>query len=315
MNYVTNTQSTSTNKNKTFSNLTTKALRLFILLVLIPLFNLSLSSCSQSDSIAPESENHSAARENASILNVDGFESDKVGSFWSKELFTPTAGKLVNDLHRVGNQAMRFSWKPSQANGTNKMLHSELATSAIAPGDVAERWYGYSSYMPSASMAKDDQTVIVSQWHGVPDPGFEDSVPPLCIELNSDRLKLWYCASNVAITKALQNSTSNKRLDLGAAIYDRWVDYVVHVKWDPTGKTGLLEIWQDGKRIVNEQGISIGYPQQRKPYWKCGLYCWMAKATYEEKSIYYDEVRIGGPSANYDAVKPGRNDNSAKVQF
>lgn len=306
------TATNTTNGTTTcYFSLVTRTIRPIMIATFFSLF-LNLTGCTPADTIAPD-ETHSAAREDASVLSTDGFENNKIANFWRPELHTPTAGLLTGDMHRSGKKAMRFSWKPSQINGTNDMLHSELATAALPVGDV-ERWYGYSSYMPSSSMANDDQTTIVSQWHGIPDPGFEDSVPPLCIEVKSNQLKLWYAASNVQIVKPLQNPTSNKRMDLGTAIYDRWVDYVVHVKWDPTGKTGILEIWQDGKQIVNEQGISIGYPQQRKPYWKIGLYCWMGKATYAEKNIYYDEARIGGPSASYDTVKPGRNDSSARAR-
>ncbi len=300
----------STNFNVSYT-----LLRFVMVSALLPLFfNLSMSSCSQPDTIAPVSnEMNSAAREDASVLNADGFEGKKIANFWHSELRTPTAGLITNDMHRVGKQAMRFSWKPSQYDGTNPTLHSELLTDALPIGET-ERWYGYSSYMPSSAMADDDQIAIVSQWHGVPDAGGQHTVPPMCIELKSNRMSLYYAASKVPIAKAMQSPTSTKRIDLGVATYDRWVDYVVHVKWDPTGTTGQLQIWQDGVLKVDEQGISIGYPEQHKPYWKCGLYCWTGKSKYTERAIYYDEVRVGNARANYEVVKPGRNDSSAKAR-
>ncbi|QIP16694.1 hypothetical protein G8759_30655 [Spirosoma aureum] len=309
---------TSVNKNFslvfTYIQATNRLVRLAVLTTLLPLFfNISLSSCTQADTISPESESHSSAREDASVLYTDGFENNQIANFWRTELRTPTAGLITSDKKRAGKQAMRFSWKSSQVNGTNDMLHSELAMGNTPIGET-ERWYGYSSYMPSSSMANEDQTVIVSQWHGHPDAGFEDSIPPLCIEIKSNDMQLVYSASNKPIIKPLQSPTSMKRIDLGAAIFDRWVDYVVHVKWDPIGKTGQLQVWQDGVLLVNEQAISIGYIQNHKPFWKIGLYCWTGKSIYDEKVMYYDEARVGGPSANYDAVKPGRNDNSAKDQ-
>ena len=274
---------------------------------------LNVTGCTPADTIAPE-RTHSAAREDASVLSVDGFENNKTANFWRSELYTPTAGLLTGDIHRSGKKAMRFSWKPSQVNGTNDMLHSELATAALPVGDV-ERWYGYSSYMPSSSMANDGQTTIVSQWHGIPDPGFADSVPPIEISVEpGNKLRLIYRASNKPITKPLQHPTSQIFKDLGPAMFDQWVDYVVHAKWDPTGYTGQLQVWQNGVLMVNEQNIQIGYLQQRKPFWKIGLYCWTGKSLHAEKVIYYDEARIGGPSANYESVKPGRNDGSARAR-
>jgi hypothetical protein len=297
----------------TYIQATNRFVRLAVLTTLLPLFlNISLSSCSPSDTISPESEAHSSAREEASLLGSDGFEGQTIAKFWRTELRTPTAGLITKDMHRVGKQSMRFSWKTSQVNSTNDMLHSELAMEALPVGET-ERWYGYSSYMPSSSMADDNQTVIVSQWHGHPDPGFEDSVPPIAISVEpGNKLELVYRASNKPIVKPLQHPTSQLYADLGPAIFDQWVDFVVHVKWDPTGTTGQLQVWVNGILKVNERNIQIGYLQQRKPFWKAGLYCWTGKSKYDEKITYYDEVRIGGPAANYDAVKPGRGDNSAK---
>ncbi len=289
----------------------TSFLRAAMFAIMIPFF----FSCAQPDTIAPANvaaETHSAARESTSLLGTDTFEDKAIAKFWRTELRTANAGLITADKHRSGKQAMRFTWTPAQANGTNDMLHSELAVGGLPIGDT-ERWYGYSSFMPSASMANDNQTVIVSQWHGHPDPGFEDTVPPLAISIEpGNKLQVLYFASSKQITTPLQHPTSKKVLDLGTASFDRWVDFVIHVKWDATGTTGLLEIWQDGVKIVDEQNISIGYPQQYKPFFKAGLYCWTGKSNYAEKVIYYDEVRIGNATADYNAVKPGRNDNSAK---
>lgn len=254
------------------------------------------------------------ARADSGILTSDGFEGKQVAKFWHAELRTPTAGLLTTDVHRAGKQAMRFSWKPSQYDGTNPTLHSELLTSPLPTGET-ERWYGYSSYMPSSSMENDNQTVIISQWHGVPDEGGAHTVPVVALSVEPDNtLQLVYRASNKPITTFLQHPTSQKVLDLGKARFDQWVDYVVHVNWDPIGTTGQLQLWQDGVLIVDERGISIGYPEQHKPYWKCGLYCWTGKSKYVEKVIYYDEVRIGGSWASYETVRPGLSDGTARAR-
>ncbi|WP_461115515.1 polysaccharide lyase [Spirosoma jeollabukense] len=259
------------------------------------------------------SESQLVAREDSGVLASDGFEGKQIATFWHAELRTPTAGLLTSDVHRAGKQAMRFAWKPSQYDGTNSTLHAELLTSPLPIGET-ERWYGYSSYMPSSSMENDSQTVIISQWHGFPDEGGAHTVPAMAISVEpANTLQLVYRASNKPITTFLQHPTSQKVLNLGKARFDQWVDYVVHVNWDPMGTTGQLQLWQNGILIVNETGITIGYSEQHKPYWKCGLYCWTGKSKYVEKVIYYDEVRIGGHSASYDTVRPGLSDGTARM--
>jgi hypothetical protein len=293
-------------QNATFTAV--KSVRVTIMLALITLFaNLSLTSCSQSDTVAPQSEvTQSTARTNSKVINADGFEGSWFSNFWIPELRTATAGKISTDFARSGKQSMRFGWMPSQYDGTNTSMHSELGTDALKDGEV-ERWYGYSIYMPANKMADDNETIVFSQWHGVANAGEEDTVPPLAFYLEpNNQIKAYYRASNVAITKPLQVPTSQKILRLGTASYDKWVDYVVHIKWDPSGNTGILEIWQDGKQVANERNINIGYPQKYKPYWKAGIYAWTGKSKYAERVLYYDDVQIGNATATYDTVKPGQ---------
>jgi hypothetical protein len=111
------------------------------------------------------------------LLYTDSFEGDSIAPFWYKELWGRKAGYISTKHKRAGKQAICVSWKSDQVDGTNKMLHSELATRPIQPNELPERWYGYSSYMPSASMANDSKPVIISQWHAAPDKGEAHTVP------------------------------------------------------------------------------------------------------------------------------------------
>jgi len=141
-------------------------------------------------------------------------------------------------------------------------------------------------------MANDTEPVIISQWHGVPDDGVSHTVPPMAFTLEAgNKLTLTYRASSKPIVKVLQHPTSQKIIDLGTPSYDKWVDYVVHVKWDATGKTGVLQVWQDGALKVNEQNISIGYPelQSLTGRWVCML----GRASRPTASGLYFATRYG----------------------
>ncbi|QJD77693.1 polysaccharide lyase [Spirosoma rhododendri] len=287
-------------------------LRTLLLLVVV---SAGLMSCSQSENVAPQSQITTAdasARPGSSVINNDGFEGSWFSNFWIPELRTATAGTISTDHSRSGKQSMRFSWTPAQYDGTNPSAHSELGTDALKNGEV-ERWYGYSVYMPAAKMANDNEPIVFSQWHGVANPGEEDTFPPLAFYLEGgNQIKAYYRSSNVAITKAQQMPTAQTILRLGTATYDKWVDYVVHIKWDPSGNTGILEIWQDGKQVANERNINIGYPQKYKPYWKAGIYAWTGKSKYAERVLYYDDVTIGKATATYETVKPGQTNDIAR---
>jgi len=212
---------------------------------------------------------------------------------------------MTKEQIRSGQQAMRFSFQKDKYDGNNQSAHTELATAPLPEGED-ERWYGYSVYMPSAAMANDPEPLIFSQWHGYPDDGVSHTVPPLCFTLKGDNdVELAYTASSKPITKVMQTPTSSKVTIVGKAQYDQWVDYVVHVKWDPTGKEGVLQVWMNGVLKVDEHNIAIGYPEKRKPYWKIGVYCWSGKSKYNERVLYYDETRVGDAASSYEAVRPG----------
>ncbi|WP_338875446.1 polysaccharide lyase [Spirosoma sp. SC4-14] len=277
---------------------------------LYSLLSAGLGSCSQSDTIRPD-ESVASARETASLLITEGFEKSQLASSWHKELRADNAGSLDQKLARVGKQSMRFSWKPSQYDGTNNSCHSELA-SAFIDAKENERWYGFSVYLPSANNADDAEIANIVQWHAFPDPGYEGTVPPINMTLEANnKLTFSYRASNVPITKPLQHATSQKIMSLGTAQYDQWVDYVVHIKWDPTGTTGIVQVWQNGQLKIDEQNVSVGYPNSRN-YWKFGLYCWSGKATHSERVAYFDEMRVGNANATYNAVRPGIDNNTAR---
>lgn len=310
MNLGTHTARFKKTTTKAYTN--DKSIRLAMCATLLTIFiNISLTSCSQPDTIQPQETAYGQTREASSILNADNFEKGSLAKFWGQILFKATDLNLSGEQARAGSKSAKFSWKPSQYDGSNMSCHSEVAADLLNEQE-SERWYGFSMYLPSSTMANDDQLVNIMQWHDLPDAGYEGTVPPIALELHPDNSLNLYCrASNKPITKFMQHPTSQKKISLGLTPFDRWVDFVVHVKWDATGKTGVLQIWQDGVLKVDEQNISLGYPKTR-PYWKFGLYCWTGKASHAERTMYYDDIRIGGPNADYDVVKPGRSNGSAR---
>lgn len=271
---------------------------------------LTLSSCSQPDAVSPEGAD-GQGRESSSIISADNFEANSLTNTWTPTLLNPSNLNLSKEQSRSGGKSVKFSWKPSQYDGTNISCHTELAGDLL-PQQEQERWYGFSMFMPASTMKDDNQLTNIMQWLDRPDPGYEGTYPPISLELQPDNtLKLAYRSSNKPIVKFLQLPTSQKEINMGATAFDRWVDYVMYVKWDASGKTGVLQIWQDGVLKVNEQNISIGYEKTR-PFWKFGLYSWTGKSSHAERTIYYDDIRVGGAGASYDAVKPGRSTGSAR---
>ena len=77
----------------------------------------------------------------------------------------------------------------------------------------------------------------------------------------------------------------------------RWTDWVFHVRWSHRGD-GLTEVLQNGKLVARREGPNA-YNDLRGVYLKLGNY-----HPGRARTVYLDEVRIGGEGANYVSVAP-----------
>ena len=87
-----------------------------------------------------------------------------------------------------------------------------------------------------------------------------------------------------------------------------WTDWVFHVKWS-YGSDGVTEVWENGTKVISRAGPNT-YNDETGNYFKLGLYHpdyqIDAHPVTALKTIYDDEVRVGGPNATYADMAPGR---------
>jgi hypothetical protein len=160
----------------------------------------------------------------------------------------------------------------------------------------AERWYGFSIYLPD-TWAYDQSAEIVTQWHQHWDIG---SSPPLSIITRKGQ---WEISQNWE--GPFYSSTP-----VGAYQTGRWTDWVVHVKWS-AGEGGVLNIWKDGKPVpgfFQKQGKNTHLDPRHGNYMKIGIYKWdwsQGKPSSTTRRImYYDELRIAAGPNRYKQVIP-----------
>ncbi|MEI6465213.1 MAG: polysaccharide lyase [Verrucomicrobiota bacterium] len=177
-----------------------------------------------------------------------------------------------------------------------------------------ERWYGESLLVPEdwvfdAAKGHD----IVMQWHAVPGNG-RATYPNLAISIQDSH---WFIQQNFGATE--RKATRVKRKLDEPVRRGAWLAWVVHAKWSPRDD-GLIEIWLDGKRVVEIKGpnvyTTIGV--EYTPYLKTGIYhpAWHLDVpakraafaqevpTVTSKVVWVAEVRIGSAQATYADVVP-----------
>lgn len=193
---------------------------------------------------------------------------------------------------RDGSYSARFALAkddPVINNGTRCELSAGLEPKG------AERWYGFSIYLPS-SWAYDQAAEIVTQWHQHWSIG---SSPPLAIVTRRGQ---WEISQN-------WEGPHYSNTPVGEYRRSRWTDWVVHVKWS-AGGDGALSIWKDGRPVPgfsNKRGKNT-YNSAYGNYMKIGIYKWAwsqnRPSDVDKRHMYYDALRIADGRGSYAAVAP-----------
>ncbi len=177
-----------------------------------------------------------------------------------------------------------------------------------------ERWYGERIYVPADWVFDPDRAVdIVMQWHAIPG-NWRATYPNLEISIGNTN---WFVRQSFGCA---QEKPTRTNLRLGDLVRrGAWTAWVIHTKWSP-GDDGLIQIWKDGKLVVERKGINVysTIGEDYTPYLKTGIYHpeWHldkdAKRTAFEKEmpvatnkiIYVTDVKIGSERARYEDVAP-----------
>ncbi|PRX39829.1 polysaccharide lyase, partial [Salegentibacter salegens] len=127
--------------------------------------------------------------------------------------------------------------------------------------------------------------------------------PSNAIITGNDRIR-WMIRWDSTRIKQDNNSEGLHYIDLGKIPKNKWIDWVVHIKYSHTN-TGILEVWMDDVKVIDRQNMPNSYNDEKYPYFKFGVYKWKWGTAATQRVIYYDEVRIGDKNSSYDEVKPG----------
>ncbi|MGE5295361.1 MAG: polysaccharide lyase [Solirubrobacterales bacterium] len=213
---------------------------------------------------------------------------------------------IVHDQARAGTGSMRTSLD------RNKDRFPDRTEIQDPRSDIGkEYWYGFSILLPE-DYVPDRIWEIVAQWQATPDTelGEKWRNPVLALSTTNGRwgwVSRWDAKRNT-YESGKREYGGVKEYDLGEYERGVWTDWVVHVKWSYESD-GLLQIWKDGKPVVDQNGPNA-YNDATGPFFKMGLY----KGWGDPKKpgdavirrvLYHDEFRMAGADAVYQDVAPG----------
>jgi Polysaccharide lyase len=174
---------------------------------------------------------------------------------------------------------------------------------SVQPMANHEYWYAFSIYLPDSYVPDQVAWEIVAQWHATPDSGDVHVNPPLSLSTSRGEWKL----NNKWSSERSQNKNNirGRGFNLGTYARGRWTDWVFRIKWSYES-SGILEVWQNGKRVVSAKGPNT-YNDTLMPSFKMGLYKgWKEPGSnigpVTSRTLYHDEFRMVGPGGSYAAV-------------
>lgn len=229
---------------------------------------------------------------------VGDFESGEIAEDeWQRDSKGDCSIRPVTAPVRAGNYAAEFV---TTAGGRCELLPwigSTILGRQIREPFNMDRWYAFSVYLP-ADREPDKQNEVIAQWHSSRDVFFGEKGgrgPPLALRIEGEHWKITYGWDAALVSRGKYKAGHT----LWAEPYTtgRWTDWVFHVRWSHRSD-GLTEVWRDGKLIARREGPNA-YNDLRGVYLKLGIY-----HPGRERTLYLDEVRIGGEGADYACVAP-----------
>ncbi|ERM81642.1 hypothetical protein P872_20010 [Rhodonellum psychrophilum GCM71 = DSM 17998] len=244
-----------------------------------------------------DSETDPNLRVAANLIFEETFEGNNPLSFTWKQLASSHSFGTPTNPKFQGAKSGKFELR----YGDKVQINSGVRAEVLFPAqNHRERWYSFAVNFPSDGFQMDTDTEIISQWH---QEGMGS--PSASLNVKNDRL--------ILIVGNVQTGSSNKdNIDLGQVPKNSWNEFVFHYIHS-NGSDGLIEVWQNGKKIVTRRGGNIY--KGDLPKWKIGLYKWTwanRKTNVSKRIIYFDNVRMGNQNASFnDMTSSGTTQSSS----
>jgi hypothetical protein len=129
------------------------------------------------------------------------------------------------------------------------------------------------------------------QWHAIPG-NWRATYPNLEISIGNTH---WFIRQSYGSAQT-EPTRTNQKLD-DPVRPGSWVSWVIHAKWSPNAD-GLLQIWKDGKPVMERKGINVySTIGKREAFEK-------ENPVATKKVIYATDLKVGDERARYEDVAP-----------
>lgn len=171
--------------------------------------------------------------------------------------------------------------------------------------DGSDAWYGISMYLADdwdldqvANNREYFASLLSMRWGDI---GHRRSGPGGGISLRrvAGDSRPHFVAGRETTGWSYRDGDGNDQIDIGPVVKNRWIDFVVHIRWSASSSGGLREYWRDGKLMGRSTNQNMG--TDSRVIHRMGIY--QGVGVDHRRTLYWDNHRIG---RSYAEVDPSR---------
>ena len=223
----------------------TSLLTLLILIIVILLTNCKAIKTENDNKQAPEWLKATSYPQGQIIISEDFESGGWDESFWTRNWCEFSYSCQIVNNPSGGGKVFRSVYNPNNCSSSERSTMGDELNSPSLPYD--EHWLGVRIYFDSKQFGPDSNSMSLVQYHGKPDfdqgERWRDAISMLRYRFGE--LYMSYIGSKHRVTPYENGKhvyTERDSISLGKPKLDAWNTFVFHIKWDPTGDNGTLEI-------------------------------------------------------------------------
>jgi len=178
----------------------------------------------------------------------------------------PSRIVVVEDPHREGRYAVRVTVTPDDRDvaGSGSGQRAELAITQVTTDgfEGREQWWAWSTmFAPDFTSRVNKDWNVFTQFHNTGTTGQAN----MHWSADGGVIRFRACNGDVAAPRCRIWTIDRNRQN------GRWYDFVFHVRWSSAYAAGLVEVWENGRKVVPLTHLRTLYPGQGV-YLKQGYY-------------------------------------------
>lgn len=224
------------------------------------------------------------------ILLEDDFETRYLSSIWTTKNLSDGALRHITSPTRTGKGAIEIRVRPganTAIGGDGQVTEREMLREApgVRLSMGMESWYAFSFLLPADFPIVETRLVLASWKQSFKNPA-KDRSPIVSLRYMGGRL----------IVAVARDRGKRRLYQEPFDLRGQWVDMVFRMI-PKTGRDGLLQVWHNGRQMVDYQGALGFKDDENEIYFKLGLY---RDHMDRPMRIVYDRFRRG---TTYETVR------------